>query len=293
MGEIKKNGITVESPENLELINTRKEINDLKAKLKLKREIFDLIRTGENEKATKVLQKNSEILSYFIKFKQEKDDRGLSAGKVILLHLGGWIINYNPYYENEIVKDLEKLQKEIESKENRLEEYIFLKQQQEFLSLQKIDIGENKKDRKRMQEFTFILAFGVIIASLFNIFQMYDVFKKANSLHLLIISGIFIMLFVLIVIFIFANFNMNTEIKKFFVKQKGVVIGAVMCIVLSIFLLLVTPNMQLNASASTVANNSVTGFDNNINNVTILSLTVNLTINNNITNETANETQTN
>lgn len=277
MDEVKKEETILESKVDSEIVIKREEINNLKAKLKLKKVVFDFIRNGEKDKATKILQENSEILSYFIKFKEEKDERGSSIGKIIFLYLDGWDITYNHYYDNEIIEDLEKLQKELENKENRLEEYIFLKQQQEFISIQKTDLEENKKDRKRMQEFTFILAFGVILSALFNIFQIYVEFKKAKSLHLLILSGIFILLFVLIVIFIFANFNMQNEIKIFIKKQWFAVIVGFIIISIFIYLFMITGDRLIDTNL-TCLGSSITTLENQMTNLSETDFTKNKSV---------------
>lgn len=215
------------------------EFDSLLRSYNLKSYTFNLIRQNKIEEATSILNQSDEILSYFIKFKA-KD----GVGNVILLFLGGWEIRYNKYCENEILEDLAGLKKEIEEKKNRLEEYQLLLQQKEFIELQKHDLVENRKDRKTAQQFNFILAFGVIVASVFNLFQIIVEFKKSTSLHLLIISALFFFFFILCVSFLFSNFNMKAQLIRFFQRETSLVFIVVSLIVVLFIFLWIFPDIR-------------------------------------------------
>jgi len=242
---------------------TKKEIDELKKSFELKLKVFNLIKNKKYDKAKRILEANNNILSYFIKFKHEQEG-STASGKVISLYFGGWKIIYNSDYENEIIEDLAKLKKEIEEKENRLEQYLFLKKQQEFIDLQKEDLKENKENRKNIQNFTFVLAFGVIISTMYFLFQIIIEFKKTNTIHTLILSGIFIIFFVLFMLFILTNFKMNKEIETFFRKYWGSIIVLVLIILFLFILLLFVPDSQLNNSK-----NSETSISSEINDTVI------------------------
>ena len=75
------------------------------------------------------------------------------------------------------------------------EQIKLLKKQEEFIELQKKDLFESKKNRESIKQFTFVLAFGVIATIFFNLFQIFVQFNQSNNIHLLVISAIFIFLF--------------------------------------------------------------------------------------------------
>ncbi len=52
---------------------SKKEINDLKKSYELKVKIFNLIRNKKYKEVTNLLKNNNDALSYFIKFKSEKN----------------------------------------------------------------------------------------------------------------------------------------------------------------------------------------------------------------------------
>lgn len=113
----------------------QRNIEELKKTLELKEKVFDLIRLNTKEskdEAKDILERNQQILSYFIKFKSEPDEKGRRAGRVVLLHLGGWELLYNPYCESEIQEDFEKLKREISEREYLLQQRISYRKQYEF-----------------------------------------------------------------------------------------------------------------------------------------------------------------
>ena len=220
---------------------SKKEIEGLKKSYDLKVNIFNLIRNGKNEEATSLLKKDNDALSYFMKFKLEG-----GHGQVISSTLEGWKIYYYPSSENTILTDLDKIKKGIEEKEARYEQQKYLNQQKEFLELQKRDIIENKEDRGKTQRLTFVLAFGIIITSIFYLFQALIEFKKSGKLHTLIISGIFIFVFYLLILFTFFVFNLNKELKDFFKASKKQIIFLILAIVILGVLLLIVPDKDLN-----------------------------------------------
>ena len=186
---------------------SKKEIDDLKKSYELKVKIFNLIRNKKYKKATNLLKKDDDALSYFIKFKSEKD-----SDQVISLGIGGWGVHYNPYAENKILTDLENIKKEIEEKEARYEQQEYLKQQKEFLNLQKKDIEENKKDRKKIRNFTFVLALGVVATLTFNFYQVFIGYKIATTFHTLLISLFFIFIFIILLSIVSSELNMKKKL---------------------------------------------------------------------------------
>lgn len=232
--------------ENLEIVSKRKEIETLKKRLSKKIRIFDLIKKGEKEKAKEFLEKDDECLSYFSKFQHEMVDRRVINYHVISFYIGGWDISYNSMYESEVEEDLEKLKKEIEEKENRLEQKIFLQKQQEYIEEQREDIGENKKDRKRIEQFTFILAFGVIANLVFNWFQIFTEFQYAQKLHVMIVGGIFIMVFLLFIFFVIYTMKMGKQMKEFFFEHSISIITILIFAGIFIWFFLIAPNVSIN-----------------------------------------------
>ena len=196
----------------------------------------------KNEEATDLLEKNNDALSYFMEFESEK-----GIGQVILVFAGGnWEIDYHDHLENKILTTLNKMKKEIEEKEARYEHQEYLSQQKDFLELQKRDIIENKEDRKKTQRLTFVLAFGIIITSVFYFFQIIIEFKKSGTLHTLILSGIFILVFSLLLFFIFFMFKLDKELKDFFKSSKISTFFLILIIVILAVLMLIAPDKSLN-----------------------------------------------
>ncbi len=120
-----------------------------------------------------------------------------------------------------------------------------LEKQKEFVDLQRKDIEENKKDRKILNRFTFVLAFGIVISLFFNLFQMTLEFEKASTLHLLIISGIFIFLFLFYMGFLFHVFPMTDEMKSYFKKEWLSIIGLLIMILFLGWILFLMPDVIL------------------------------------------------
>jgi hypothetical protein len=239
--------------EDIEIQKRRREIETLRSKLGKKQKIFDLIRREKNEEATKILLLDDESRSYFYKFRHEMLDRKLFNQHVIIFDNTHKLkINYNPNYESEILEDFERLKKEIEEKENRLEQRVYLQKQQEYLKEQKNDILEGKKDRKRIQDFTFVLAFGVIASIMFNWFQIFVEFEYAQKAHLMIMGAIFIMLFTIMIFFLIYSMRIGREIRGF-VGDWRYILGTIVTFIIIVFLvwlLLITPNEEINQPAN-------------------------------------------
>ena len=220
---------------------SKKEIDELKKSHELKVHIFDLVKNKKNEEAINLLKKDLDALSYFLKF---KSDTGRNQFILKILD-GKYLIDYDPYAENRISTDLNKIKKEIEEKEVRYEQQEYLHQQKEFLELQKTDIIENKEDREKTRRLTFVLAFGIIISSLFYLFQIFIEFKKSVTLHTLILSGIFLVVFLLLILFTFFIFNLDKELLEFFkVGKIPIIIGVSMILILTV-LIVIVPDKNL------------------------------------------------
>lgn len=141
-----------------------------------------------------------------------------------------------------------------EQKEFLLQQKIFLNQQAEFMELQKKDIEEGKKDRKRMNDFTFILAFGVLVGIVFNMFLIFNQFKNANSVSILISSGIFMMIFVFFLIFTLDIFDMREKLILCWKNSWVSILVIIIFILIFAFFLITIPDRPLNSSITTLAN---------------------------------------
>ena len=187
------------------------EIEKLKKDLQLKKKIFHSIEKGDKKSYQKIFKENSEIYYYFKKFRNPvaSSDYFMFGDfeRQRFYFYQGWF--------NQIEEDLQRLGREIEEKENRFEQRNFIRKQQEFIDLQKQDIIENKKDRKRLNNFTLILALGVLGTIVYYISQLLIQFKTSPTLHLLLITGICCLGLTLIFLFILSVFNVKEEFIKF------------------------------------------------------------------------------
>lgn len=190
------------------------KIEYLKKDLQLKKNVLFSIRDNKQDHK-KILKNNFEIFSYFKKFRDPSEiTRNFMMG-----NSERRIFNFYPGWFNQIEEDLQRLEREIEKKENRLEQKVFLKKQQEFLDMQKEDIGENKKDRKKLNNFTFILALGILATIIFYISQIFIQFKTSPTLHILLFTGICCLGLILLFIFIMNTFEIKEELIKFWNKS--------------------------------------------------------------------------
>lgn len=133
-----------------------------------------------------------------------------------------------------------------------LQQKSFLNQQAKFMKLQEKDIVGGKEDRKKINNFTFILAFGVLVEIVFNMFLILNQFKNANSVSILIFSGIFMMIFVLFLIFILDTFDMQ---EKWILCWKNSWISILVIIVFILifaYFLIIFPDRPLNSSVTTL-----------------------------------------
>ena len=154
----------------LNINSIQKEIIELNELYELKIKAFHLIRDEKYKEAKKILENNSEVFSYFIQF---KDGRGLPA--IIRFSLGtSWELHYDLHYESVMLQDLRRFKKEIEEKTERYEKLVFIEQQKDFITLQKINLIETEKDRKSSLSFTFILAFGVFVSMIFSLYHLIE-----------------------------------------------------------------------------------------------------------------------
>ena len=125
------------------------------------------------------------------------------------------------------------------------EQIKLLKKQEEFIELQKKDLFESKKNRESIKQFTFVLAFGVIATIFFNLFQIFVQFNQSNNIHLLVISAIFIFLFLLYIGFIFHIFPFEERIYSYWKKNPVKILFIIIAISVLIWLLLTVPNFTL------------------------------------------------
>lgn len=122
----------------------------------------------------------------------------------------------------------------------------FLKKQQEFIELQKRDLIESKKDREITNRFTFVLAFGVIVSIFFSLFQIIIKFKESSRIHLLVISAIFIYLFLFGIDFIFHTFPMKKEMQSYLKKRWFIILAIFVFVVIFMAILFLLPDNPLN-----------------------------------------------
>jgi hypothetical protein len=207
-----------------EILDKKKEIKELKEDLKLKEKVFDLIKKDKKKEARKILEKNNFVLSYFRKFKSNSHNDLAPFGKVITEYIGGWDISYDSRYENDITEDLRRYKKEIEEKENRLEQKIYLQKQQKYMDLQIEDITKKDLSRKKIENFTLVLAFGVVVSLLYNLFNTLNVFQNAQNLHSLLIAGIFCLVFAIFFTFISDVFDIRKEVWNFIKRPANILL---------------------------------------------------------------------
>jgi ABC-type uncharacterized transport system permease subunit len=115
-----------------------------------------------------------------------------------------------------------------------------IQKQQEFLDFQKKDLLEEKKNRKAIEQFTFVLAFGVIASIFFSLFQIVVEFQKSSNLQLSIISAIFVFLFIFYIEFASHVFPMKKEMRSFWKKDKLTIVGTLIVILVLGWILLTT-----------------------------------------------------
>jgi len=232
--------------EKKEIEKRIKEIETLKKSLRKKHKFFDLIRVGENEKAKNFLLTDNESFSYFCKFKHESLTRRVFDYHVIIMGVGkGFAIAYNSIYENEILEDFERLKREIEEKQNRFEQNIYIQKQQEYIEEQRRDIFESKKDRDQMKNFTFVLALGVLANIIFFVFQALIQFKMSPTLHILLISGISSLGLTLMLLFVLHSFDMKEKAKAFWSSSWPYLVFLIILILLFGSFLVFTKDRQV------------------------------------------------
>jgi len=139
-----------------------------------------------------------------------------------------------------------------------LDQKIFLEQQQKFIELQKEDLIDNKKDRNKIKNFTFILALGVIIAAIFYLYTLTIRVVNSNNTWELIISGIFFIILALLILFIITTFNAWKEVRNFFDKQWLTIIISVIVIMFLIWFLFSIPNVPIKENIIQTSINNLT-----------------------------------
>lgn len=139
-----------------------------------------------------------------------------------------------------------------------MDQKIFLEQQQKFIELQKEDLIDNKKDRNKIKNFTFILALGVIIAAIFYLYTLTIRVVNSNNTWELIISGIFFIILALLILFIITTFNAWKEVRNFFDKQWLTIIISVIVIMFLIWFLFSIPNVPIKENIIQTSINNLT-----------------------------------
>ena len=157
------------------MVLSEKDIEKLWTSYDSKVRIFDLIRAGNNEEATKLLKKDNEAVDYFKKFRSEKHMKPDSFGETTQLDIiwptlnkdesRGWKVFYNHHAEGKILEDLDKLRERIERKEL---EYESVKDRIEIKELE----YRSAKDRERMKWLTGVLAVGTGISAIYYAIQI-------------------------------------------------------------------------------------------------------------------------
>lgn len=240
-----------------EIIEKQKEIEKLKQDLKEKEEFFELL-DKDNKRATKQINTNFKLQSYFSKFKYSKNLVGLpSAGLA-------WLTTYYYKIEDEVLEDFNRLKKEIEEKENRLEQKIYLQKQQKYLKLQTQEIKEESKNRERLKNFTFVLAFGVILSGLYALYSILSNFAKEPTWNSLAISAIFFLAYGLALIFIGYNFKINEEIKDFWKSHTLLTISFILFILIITLCLFFIPEHNIKENPSDKINQNLENIAQNL-----------------------------
>jgi len=89
------------------------------------------------------------------------------------------------------------------------------------------------------------LALGVVGSIFFNLFQIITSFIQSSYLHLLIISAIFIFLFLFYIGFLFHIFPMTEQMQSYFKKNWITILGLLVMIIILGALLFMIPNIKL------------------------------------------------
>ncbi|MFW5982931.1 MAG: hypothetical protein ACOCQ4_00370 [bacterium] len=227
-----------ESSDQLEIKEKRKQLEEDKKYLNAKKEVFELFKQLGEEKDNKNLEEqifkkvnNNKLLkNYFSKYKFFIGSTNLKNTKIQSL------ISHDPSKEKEFYNDIKSLEKEIEEKETRLEQLIYLKKQQEFTDLQKKDLMENKESREKITHFTLILALVGLMSGLFYLYQIFINFSE-DPIWQFLISGIFILIFISIIPFAFRFLNiLRNELKVYLQKH---IMAYIFIFVIIIFLAII------------------------------------------------------
>lgn len=195
-----------------DFLKTKSIIKKRMNEIEKRRLILKLIKKNEFAKAKEEINQDEELISFFEKF-----------GMVQKFMGGDFDLTFNSdkYYDClKELKEEEKLNAEIE-----------------FTKAQKKNLDEEIKNRKEIKEFTFILAVGVILNSLFQISQMAIDIKNGNIIEM-IFKGIILLFFAIYLIRILNSDVINQWIKKDS-KSKALIIFYRSLIYLLIILLII------------------------------------------------------
>jgi len=181
--------------------------------------------------------------------------------------------SYTDYKKTELGRIIHKLntefyynffinfEKEIEEKEIRLENLEFVKQQK--IAIKKDEEYKDSTNRfnQKTSTFNFVLAMGVFGTLFFYFYEILKDFYVKETTHILILSGIFILLYVMLFFFVLRIANLKDEFKSFFKDYWYVVIIFTLLIIFFWYLLSIIPDEskdtnQLNLNISEINKNT-------------------------------------
>jgi len=173
----------------------RRELEKQKESLKKKEEAFELLKNNKTDDAQAKLAEDSHLLSYFSKFRINQE-----TGLIIpVIGEPRFLINYNISYENSISEDLDKLREKFERKE---------------------DLYLQKENRNKIEMFTFILAFGVLLTGAYYMHEIISSYINAPTRHQIIASGIFFAIYLFLIIYVVNIFYLDKKHEKWSFIEK-------------------------------------------------------------------------
>jgi hypothetical protein len=196
--------------------------------------------------------------------------------------------SYTDYKKTELGRVIHKLntecyynffinfEKEIEEKEIRLENLEFVKQQK--IAIKKDEEYKNSTNEfnRKSSTFNFILAMGVFGTLFYYFYNILKEFYIKETIHILILSGIFILIYVMLFFFVLHIANLKEEFKSFFEAYWHVVIFFTLLIIIFGYLLSKIPD---ESKDNELINLNISEINKNTEDILIVKENLNLTKN--------------
>ncbi len=114
----------------------------------------------------------------------------------------------------------------------------YLNQQKKFLKLQEKDINENKKYRKELTNFTFVLALGVVATLILNVLWIIIELNKSKTFYNSTVLVIFMFILIIVLSIVSNKINTTKEILNI-IKERPIFMRICIYIIISFFIILV------------------------------------------------------